>query len=50
VYGHVSAVGSLLGLRGGVARIPLLLLIPFIVLAAGQRVAAPRQEATGAKP
>jgi len=87
---RVSAIGSLLGLRGGVARIPLLLLatlillvaahrqvigrymtvllmltvftdfntvlfpqyfawvIPFIVLAAGERAATPRHEATSA--
>ena len=36
-YGHVSAVGSLLGLRGGVARIPLLFLASLIVLVAAYR-------------
>ena len=30
-YGHVSAVGSLLGLHGGPARIPLLLLATLIL-------------------
>jgi hypothetical protein len=33
-YGHVSAVGSLLGLRGGPARIPLLLLATLILFVA----------------
>jgi hypothetical protein len=33
-YGHVSAVGSLLGLHGGPARIPLLLLASLILLVA----------------
>jgi hypothetical protein len=36
-YGHVSAVGSLLGLRGGVARIPLVLLACLILLVAAYR-------------
>jgi hypothetical protein len=36
-YGHVSAIGSLLGLRGGVARIPLLLLSCLILLGAAYR-------------
>jgi hypothetical protein len=91
-YAHVSAVGSLLGLRGSAARIPLLLLaaliplvaahrqvigryttvllmftvftdfntvlfpqyfawvIPFVVLAAGERAATRPREATGAMP
>ena len=36
-YGHVSAVGSLLGLRGSLARIPLLLLASLILLVAAHR-------------
>jgi len=36
-YGHVSAVGSLLGLRGGVARIPLVLVASLILLVAAYR-------------
>jgi uncharacterized membrane protein len=34
---HVSAVGTLLGLRGGVARFPLLLLLALVVLVAAHR-------------
>jgi len=36
-YAHVSAVGSLLGLRGGLARIPLLVVVAFILLVAAHR-------------
>jgi hypothetical protein len=36
-YAHVSAVGSLLGLRGGWARVPLLLLLTLVVLVAAHR-------------
>jgi hypothetical protein len=36
-YGHVSAVGSLLGLRGSVARLPLVLLASLILLVAAYR-------------
>jgi hypothetical protein len=36
-YAHVSAVGSLLGLRGGLARVPLLLLLTLVVLVAAHR-------------
>jgi hypothetical protein len=36
-YGHVSAVGALLGLRGSVARIPLVLLASLILLVAAYR-------------
>lgn len=36
-YGHVSAVGSLLGLRGSVARIPLVFLASLILLVAAYR-------------
>jgi uncharacterized membrane protein len=36
-YAHVSAVGSLLGLRGGMARVPLLFLTALILLVAAYR-------------
>lgn len=36
-YGHLSAVGSLLGLRGSVARLPLVLLASLILLVAAHR-------------
>ena len=36
-YGHISAVGTLLGLRGGLARAPLLLLLTLVVLIAAHR-------------
>lgn len=36
-YGHISAVGTLLGLRGGLARVPLLLLLTLVVLIAAHR-------------
>jgi uncharacterized membrane protein len=36
-YAHISAVGTLLGLRGGLARVPLLLLLTLVVLIAAHR-------------
>ena len=44
-YAHVSAIGSLLGLRGGMARIPLLLLLTLATLVAAHRQAIGRYTA-----